>query len=198
MGVAGGLTPLGHDGFRRPINVSTRRIGLCQAPARTAYDVAEWSDLAVAGAGAAAALTGLLFVAVSINLTRILEFSYLPERAMETLSLLLGLLVVPLLMLTPGQPRALLGTEIAVTGAVLVGICTVIARKSAGPRTSLPLGRVLAPLLLLLLPAACFVVSGISLAVGTGGGLYWATAGMVMGFASAALNAWVFLVEIQR
>jgi len=75
----------------------------------TAYDVAEWSDLAVAGAGAA--LTGLLFVAVSINLTRILEFSYLPERAMETLSLLLGLHVVHLLMLTPGQPRALLGTE---------------------------------------------------------------------------------------
>jgi len=82
-----------------------------------------------------------------------------------------------------------------VTGAVLVGICTVIARKSAGPRTSLPLGRTLAPLLL---PAACFVVSGISLSVGTGGGLYWATAGMVTGFASAALNAWVFLVEIQR
>jgi hypothetical protein len=38
------------------------------------YDPAEWHDFAVAAAGAAAALTGLPFVAISINLDRILQF----------------------------------------------------------------------------------------------------------------------------
>ena len=55
-----------------------------------AYDPEQWHDLFVAVAGASAALLGLLFVAVSINLERILSYKGLPERALETLLLLLG------------------------------------------------------------------------------------------------------------
>jgi hypothetical protein len=39
----------------------------------TAYDPSEWADFFVASAGASAALTGLVFVAVSINIDRILR-----------------------------------------------------------------------------------------------------------------------------
>jgi len=40
----------------------------------TAYAPEEWKDLFVAMAGASAALAGLLFVAVSINVDRIIHF----------------------------------------------------------------------------------------------------------------------------
>jgi ribonuclease VapC len=56
----------------------------------TAYSSQGWSDLFVASAGASAALTGLLFVAVSVNIEQILGFSGLPERALQTLLLLLS------------------------------------------------------------------------------------------------------------
>jgi modulator of FtsH protease len=39
----------------------------------TAYSAADWEELFIAEAGASAALAGLLFVAVSISLTKILE-----------------------------------------------------------------------------------------------------------------------------
>ncbi len=45
------------------------------------YATAGWETFFVAEVGAAAALTGLLFVAVSINLTKVLAFPQLPGRA---------------------------------------------------------------------------------------------------------------------
>jgi hypothetical protein len=53
----------------------------------TAYQPEQWHDMFVAMAGAAAALTGLIFVAVSINLEQVLKHRALPPRAVETLSI---------------------------------------------------------------------------------------------------------------
>jgi len=65
----------------------------------TAYQPAAWHDLFTATAAAAAALAGLIFVAVSINLAQILRLANLPRRAVETLAIAVGLLLVPRLQL---------------------------------------------------------------------------------------------------
>jgi hypothetical protein len=60
-----------------------------------------WSDFSVAVVGAFAALTGLLFVAVSINLDQILAMGTLAGRALSTMILF----VVPLLVGIPCSYR---------------------------------------------------------------------------------------------
>ena len=74
----------------------------------TAYEVREWSDLFVAAAGASAALAGLVFVAISINIERILKFKGLPERGLETVLLLVAVLIVSMVGLIPGQSHVAL------------------------------------------------------------------------------------------
>jgi modulator of FtsH protease len=71
----------------------------------TAYQASEWTDFYVAGAGASAALAGLVFVAVSINVDRILQFRGLPERAVATVMLLLSVVLISLIGLIPRQSR---------------------------------------------------------------------------------------------
>ena len=62
----------------------------------------EWNDFYIAIAGASATLTGLIFVGVSISLTKILAIRGLPDRALLSLVLLLNALVLSLLFLVPG------------------------------------------------------------------------------------------------
>ena len=62
-----------------------------------------WSDLFVASAGASAALAGLVFVAISINVEAIVRNKGLPEMGLVTIMLLLGVLIVSLFGLVPDQ-----------------------------------------------------------------------------------------------
>lgn len=163
-----------------------------------AYATEGWESLCVAEAGVAAVLAGLLFVAVSINLARVLEHPGLPGRAAEAIGLLVGALVACTLGLVPGQSPAVLGTELLGAGllawSVQVGIHLRAARHRVGPSTAVLAGRIaLAQAAALPLP-----VAGLSLLLGAGGGLYWLVPGIIGCLVVAVLDAWVLLIEIVR
>jgi hypothetical protein len=160
------------------------------------YDAEPWHDLFVATAGAGAALTGLVFVAVSINIAPILRQRGLPERGLQTVLLLLGSVVVSVFGLVP-QTIAALAVETVVVGSTLLVFFAVSLRPvlagTQGHR------RWIATRVLTLLPGSTtYVVGGISLLIGRGGGLTWLVAGIVGAFVGAIVNAWVLLVEILR
>ena len=51
----------------------------------SAYVAGEWNEFCVAVLGATAALSGLLFASVAINIERIMADPRLPNRALQTL-----------------------------------------------------------------------------------------------------------------
>jgi hypothetical protein len=162
----------------------------------TAYDPSEWTDLFVASAGASAALAGLVFVAVSINIERILRYEGLPERALETVLLLLSVLVVSILGLVPGQSRVALGAELLVEGMLITGAVAALVMRSVPPgaRRRWLVTRIGVSAL----GTVPLLVGGASVLAGAGGGLYWTAAGILGGIFGGVGNAWVLLVEILR
>jgi len=79
-----------------------------------------WHDFYVMTGGAAAALTGLLFVAMSIHLREIAEDATRRLRARVTLQGLVVALVVSGLALLPGQDVRVFGLEVMVTALSVV------------------------------------------------------------------------------
>jgi len=162
----------------------------------TAYDPSEWSNLFVAVAGASAALAGLLFVAVSVNVDRILTVKGLPERGMETIVLLLGVLLVSIVGLIPGQSEVALGVELLILGLVLgafVGRLPTISQAA-----EVPSSWIVARWAMRALAVVPLILGGLTVLAEAGGGLYWVVAGIAFAIVGAVANAWVLLVEILR
>jgi modulator of FtsH protease len=132
------------------------------------YVPAHWHDFFDAAVAASAALLGLLFVAISINLKLILKHRHLPGRAAATLGTLLSVLVVCSFGLVPGQSNRTLGVEILATGAVVAtqAIWVSVGKRSEGD----PLTWTLGNLPILLFPPLAFVGGGCSLLADSAGG----------------------------
>jgi hypothetical protein len=162
-----------------------------------AYDVTGWANFFVAEAGASAALTGLLFVAVSINLSKILAHRELPGRAAEALILLAGVLAASTIGLVPGQTRVQLGVELTVV-AGLGWLLPMASQLRVGHAPGAPVSWIVSRVVAHQLSAIPQLIAGISVLVGAGGGLYWLVPGTLLSFAAGLINAWVLLIEIQR
>ena len=158
-----------------------------------------WTDFFVAEVGAAAALAGLLVVAVSINIERILKYPSLPGRAGQTLLIVATALVIASLGLLPGQPAVYFGWEalagglvVAVTGA-REALHTLRLRKPSDP-----LAWIFIPLATTAYVCVPPIIGGGLLVAGNDTGMYWVAAGIILAFLATLQNGWVLLVEILR
>ena len=158
--------------------------------------VPDWGNFAVITGSAAGALTGLLFVAVSINLARILQFAHLPARAAEALLDLLSVLIVTTFALIPRQSGFAYGLEIGLTGLASWVLHTrTMIRSRKFDREYIGF---LPRFLVNQLPPLPFIIAGALLIAGRTSGVYWIVPGILLSFAAGIFGAWVLLVEIQR
>jgi hypothetical protein len=152
-----------------------------------------WRDFGLTIASLAGALTGLLFVAVSIKSEALAASRSLSSRAAQTLVLFLTSAITSVLLVAP-QPATALGAELlataAVSGAALFildrraghdpsGVASYIEQASPNMVTALLVG-----------------VAGLTFLLQGGGGLYWLIPAAVASLAGGVINAWLFLLRV--
>lgn len=146
--------------------------------------------------GAAAAIAGLIFVAVSLNHEHILEAPVLPSLAAQTLGLLIGLVLLSVIVLTPDQPHAIAGSEITGLGVLSFAFVT-ISNIRIGIHDSRRWWTI-SRLLLGTLATVPTIIGGISFLAVAGGGLYWLTLDVILAILVAVYYTWILLIEIRR
>jgi hypothetical protein len=159
---------------------------------------AGWANFFVAEVGAAAALAGLVIVAVSINLQRILSFPQLPGRAAEMLIMLVGALLACSFALIPDQPLQLFGGEIVGAGLLMTAAPIAIQARQVQAIKTQPVTWWLWRLVIVICAGVPVLIGGSYLLAGASGGIYWLAAGIMVTLAATVWNAWVLLVEILR
>ncbi|HEY7357509.1 MAG TPA: hypothetical protein VH590_13615 [Ktedonobacterales bacterium] len=152
----------------------------------------------IAEVSASAALTGLIFVGVSINLTKIVASPALPGRAFEALMLLLTVLITSSLLLVPNQSVRLVGIEILAVAAIVWGANTITQVNIWRQMEAQYHRRFLQQITLNQVATLLLVVSGVLVLVLGPGGLYWLVPGFILCILAAFLDAWVLLIEINR
>jgi hypothetical protein len=160
------------------------------------------SNFALVVGGAGAALTGLLFVAVSFNVRRIAEHPALRASAGQTLVLFVVPLLSSILLMVPGQPRRVIGTELTVPAAIAGLILFIVGRNKtfdADNTDNATTGRFLRALdrsSPSLLTVAFLPASGVTVLAGHGGGLYRLVPSAVVSLVGGVMNAWLFLTRL--
>jgi hypothetical protein len=160
--------------------------------------IAEWNTLLAVEAGAAATLMGLVFVALSINLSRILAVPGLPGRGAESIMQFLEVFLISTVALIPRQPERTFAIEVLAIAAVAWGLQVTVQVRYLMVRTGHPWPWFVNRAVMSQFATIPFVVAGITLFLGVPGAIYWLVPGFVFSFLAAIVSAWVLLVEILR
>jgi len=148
-------------------------------------DPAPWQNFYLMMGTANAAITGLVFVALSIHLREVLDHPILKPRAVLALVVLTTQIVIAAVVLAP-QSRQLMGLEIFVLNAVFLAVNLrqrVALTLSPAALTSLAI-------------RLAYVYAAVSLIVGIGGGFYVLGLVLVLTLARTMASCWALLTAL--
>ena len=159
----------------------------------------QWETFAEVAGVAAASLTGLLFVAVSIRIDVIARSEELRNRAAQTLSLFVVVLLAAIVVAIPGQGYGPLGAELialaVVIGAVLIAL-DLRARSGTPSASTHAIGRTLDVVAPNTVTSILLFVSGLLVALGLHAGLYVLVLPVIAALAGGVVSAWLLLTKI--
>ena len=154
-----------------------------------------WDNVYLLVGGMAATLTGLLFVAVSINITDVMSDKRpgLRGSAIRTFNQFLLLIEISIVMLIPQQSPLTLGIAVAALGLLALVITMLSSRgvmRAQGRRVvSLVTSNVL---------FIGFVICGVLVIVGGAQTLFVLMSLVIATLISSVFDAWALLVEVGR
>jgi hypothetical protein len=158
------------------------------------YLPAAWRDFGGAVASLAGALTGLLFVAVSLKSEVLARSRSLASRAAQTLVLFMTPAIAAVVLVAP-QPGSALGAELLATAAVS-GAAVFILDRRAGHDPVSGVARYIERASPNTITAVLTGIAGLSFLLKVGGGLYWMIPAVLAGLVGGVINAWLFLVRV--
>ena len=158
----------------------------------------QWANYFIATAGGAAALTGLIFVSVSLNLKQILAGRHLPGRALGSLILLSNILISGSFCLIPRQSPTLLGSELASVALIVWTVTTRIDIIMYRDVEKLYKVHYLQNICFTQLAILPYIAGGVFLLNNSPIGFYCLIPGITFSFIKALVDSWVLLVEINR
>ncbi|MBV9019454.1 MAG: hypothetical protein JOZ71_01935 [Ktedonobacteraceae bacterium] len=161
-----------------------------------AYRAEAWQAMYTTLASATATLTGLLFVALSLDLSTIIKIPAYRARARETLVGLLCLLALSIFLLIPGQDRRFLGGEL-IAESLIIAVMSIrlqlqtLKNMDAGRRMHWAMR-----LVVLNLGTVTILIAGISLTIGQFGGLLWLVPTILIDLLWSLNNVWLLVVRV--
>ena len=161
-----------------------------------AYAPQAWRDFAVTTGGLAGALTGLLFVAVSLHSGALNRSRSLASRAAQTLVLFVTPAIAAVYcsrLRSPVRPWARNCSHWRRWPALC---CSSFYRRAGHDGGGQVVVRHIERASPNLVTAVLVAVAGVSFLLKAGGGLYWMIPAVLAGLVGGVTNAWLFLLKI--
>lgn len=157
-------------------------------------------EFLVAAAGAAAALAGLIIVAMTVSIDRIILIPGMTSRAATAIGMLIATTVISLAGLIDQSAEAF-AVEALIFAAATVALAIDSMVRVIRGRGDGSLGAAVVKSVIGVLPGVLFGVGAVCVLAGGDSGLgagFWIGIGSLLAVIVAVLNAWVLLVEIKR